>query len=99
METRRQRIHSLIELEQKKLNNRVDLRISDEITNEHYLQIKSQIEKNLTQFKKEQSGLEYTSNDWVKQVEKRINFANNALSRFREGSYEDKTIIHEFRVK
>lgn len=79
------------------LNNLVDLRISNGISEAMYLQKKAQKEEQLIRIQSEKEDIERWSRNWLKEVEDRFNFTINIVERFQKADANTKKeICHDF---
>ncbi len=79
------------------LNNLVDLRISNGISEAMYLQKKAEKEEQLFRAQSKKDSLEKLSRNWIKEIENHFNFTINIVERFKKADIDTKKeICHDF---
>jgi site-specific DNA recombinase len=79
------------------LNNLVDLRISNGISEAMYLKKKTEKEEQLIRVQSEKEDIEQWSRNWIKEIEDRFNFTINIVERFKKcDTNTKKEICHDF---
>lgn len=77
----------------RKLDNLIDMRLNEEVTEEKYQKLKLEIERQRDNFKEQLDGFEHRVNQWVELTEKTLNFATKAPLAFQSGDLEQKRQI------
>ena len=88
-----QRLDALIEMQMRRRNNLLDLRIDGEINEESYSKKKDEINAEIKRLEKERAGVKYQSDDWLKRAEKRVHYALYARDKLENGDFEEKTSV------
>lgn len=88
-----QRLDAQIEMQKRRRNNLLDLRIDGEINEESYSKKKDEINTELKRLEKERAGVKYQSDDWLKRAEKRVHYALYARDKLENGDFEEKTNV------
>lgn len=91
-ETMLQRIDAQIEMQYKRRNNLVEMRLNSELSDENeYKTKRAEIEAEIKRLEKERAGVKYHSDDWIKRAEKRIHYALYATDKLEHGDYIEKS--------
>ncbi len=89
-----QRIDAQIEIQYKRRNNLVEMRLNSELSDENeYKTKRAEIEVEIKRLEKERAGVKYASDDWIKRAEKRIHYAFYATDKLEHGDYIEKTSV------
>jgi DNA invertase Pin-like site-specific DNA recombinase len=81
----------------RELNNLVDLRISDGISEIMYLQKKVEKEELLVRVASDKEKLKHQSGNWMQEIEDRFNFTTDIVERFKKADLNTKKeICHDF---
>ena len=81
----------------QELDALIDMRVSNYITEEKYLQKKSEKEAQLIRIKEKISRIQSGTTDWLDQFKEKLDFAVNALDRFKTGDpKEQKQVCFTF---
>lgn len=81
----------------RELNNLIDLRISNGINDEIYLQKKAEKEGQLIRLQSKKEGLEKNVLNWIEELEDKFRFTENIIERFKKGDLDTKKrICHDF---
>ncbi len=80
---------------QRKIDNLLDLRIQELVSDEEYKQKKETLLQEQTQIKEKLDDTELRSQNWLELTEKSFNFCVYARHWFKNGTLQDKRIIFE----
>lgn len=78
---------------ERELDVLIDLRIGNNITEEKYLQKKAEKEAQLIRMKDKKKQLETGADNWLNQLEERLDFAVTALARFQTKDIQEQKLI------
>ena len=82
-----------IENQIKRKNNLLDMRIDGELQEDSYKTKKQEIESEVRRLEKERQNVNYNTDNWIKRVEKRLDYALYAESKLETGNFIEKTGI------
>lgn len=89
-----QRIDAQIEMQYKRRNNLVEMRLNSELSDEaEYKTKRAEIDAEIKRLEQERAGVKYQSDDWIKRAEKRINYALYATHKLEHGDFAEKTSV------
>ena len=78
---------------QKKLDNLIDLRCRDLLSDEEYIKMRDALQSEQKELKEKRLSSEYRARNWFELCEKVFEFASQAVSCFETGTLEEKRII------
>ena len=86
-------VDTKIEAERNRINNLLELRIDGDVSSQEYKAKKKEIESGIKQLEKERENINLQSEDWTARAERRLNFAHDAVEKFENGTFEEKSRI------
>ena len=87
------RIDAQIELQIKRKNRLLDMRIDGELQDEDYKEKKNTIDDEIRRLEKERHNVNYNTDNWINRAEKRLDYALYAVDKLEHGDYIEKTSV------
>lgn len=88
-----QSLHSAKETNQKQINNLIDMRAKDLITEEEYVERRKKLTFEQARINEKLGDADYDSKNWLELMEDLYNFCKHVVYWFNNGTLEDKKII------